>query len=219
MGTMHGRVLRLVLFCTLCVFGRAEAIMINEVDADTEGIDRHEFIELYDGGGGYSPLDNLFLVWFNGRSDSSDRAFDLSGWRTDAHGFFLLGNEAVAPDLVFSDNSLQNGPDAIGLYRGDGTDFPKGTPATISNLIDVLVYGTSDKDDSQLKAALDAGVQYDDDPIHSLARTAEHSFVAADPTPGRHNFPAPVPTPEPGTLALMAVGIGAIGLRRYRART
>jgi len=37
--------------------------VINEIDSDTPGMDTREFIELYDGGSGGTPLDSLTLVF------------------------------------------------------------------------------------------------------------------------------------------------------------
>ncbi|RMF59780.1 MAG: hypothetical protein D6743_15870, partial [Calditrichaeota bacterium] len=130
-------------------------VLINEVDADTPGSDDMEFIELYDGGGGNTPLDGLVVVLFNGADDQSYRAFDLDGFSTDSDGFFVLGNAGVANvDLVIPNNSLQNGADAVALYTGDASDFPNDTPVTTSNLIDALVYDTSDADDAGLLVLL-----------------------------------------------------------------
>ncbi len=72
-------------------------IIINEVDADTPGVDSFEFVELYDGGTGNTDLSGLVIVFFNGSDDASYQAFDLDGFSTDANGFFLLGNSAVTP--------------------------------------------------------------------------------------------------------------------------
>ena len=61
-------------------------------------------------------------------------SYDLDGYSTDGNGYFVLGNAAVSGvDLVFSDNGLQNGADAVALYTGGDTDFPNGTPVTTSN--------------------------------------------------------------------------------------
>ena len=46
--------------------GAGAAIFINEVDADQTGADTGEFIELYDGGVGNTPLDGYVLVLING---------------------------------------------------------------------------------------------------------------------------------------------------------
>ncbi|MDO6805496.1 lamin tail domain-containing protein, partial [Wenyingzhuangia sp. 1_MG-2023] len=41
-------------------------LLINEVDADTEGNDNAEFIELYNGGRGATSLTGYVLVLYNG---------------------------------------------------------------------------------------------------------------------------------------------------------
>jgi hypothetical protein len=87
-----------------------ETVLINEVDADTPGTDVLEFVELYDGGVGGTPLDGLVLVFYNGASDVSYAAIDLDGLETDAFGYFVVGNNAVpGVDLVVSDGTIQNG--------------------------------------------------------------------------------------------------------------
>ncbi len=135
----------------------APSFLINEIDVDTPGTDSAEFIELYDGGDGNSALDGLVVVLFNGNGDTSYAAYDLDGYSTDANGYFVLGNSAVQPDLTFSDNKLQNGPDAVALYSGDAADFPNGSAVTPDNLIDAIVYDTNDADDAGLLPLLNAG--------------------------------------------------------------
>ncbi len=144
--------------------GPVTSIVINEVDADQTGTDSEEFIELYDGGVGNTPLDGLVLVTYNGSNDLSynlggqGSGVDLDGFSTDANGYFVLGNSAVAGiSITFSNNSLQNGADAVALYTGNGTDFPNGTPLTTTNLLDAVVYDTNDGDDPGLLALLNAG--------------------------------------------------------------
>lgn len=138
--------------------GDAEVI-INEVDADTEGTDALEFVELYDGGFGNTALDGLTVVFYNGNGDTAYAAYDLDGFSTDANGYFVMGNAAVvpAPALVFADNFLQNGADAVALYQDDAANFPSGTAVTTTNLLDALVYDTNDTDDLELLALLNAG--------------------------------------------------------------
>ena len=65
---------------------RVVTVVINEVDADTPGADMAEFIELYDGGLGNTPLDGLALVFYNGQGDVSYRAIGLDGHATNAAG-------------------------------------------------------------------------------------------------------------------------------------
>ncbi|HYJ87102.1 MAG TPA: DNA/RNA non-specific endonuclease, partial [Pyrinomonadaceae bacterium] len=133
----------------------AENVIINEIDSDTPGTDAAEFIELYDGGDGNTPLDGLVVVLFNGSNDLSYNAFDLDGKTTDANGYFVLGNAAVAGvDLVFS--GLQNGQDAVALYVGSATDFPTGTAVSTVNLQDAIVYDNGQGDDAGLLVLLNA---------------------------------------------------------------
>ena len=187
--------------------GAPAGLLINEVDADTAGTDTMEFVELFDGGAGNSSLDGFVLVLYNGSSDSSYNAFDLDGFSTDAQGYFVIGNAAVPNvDLVFPNNGLQNGADAVGLYMDDATSFPNGTAVTTTNLIDAFVYDTNDGDDAGLLVLLNAGqAQINEDgagdkDAHSsqripngsggLRNTATYSQIP--PTPGTVNGATPV---------------------------
>ncbi|MCX2681012.1 endonuclease [Galbibacter sp. EGI 63066] len=182
--------------------GGEAVVLINEIDADTDGTDIMEFVELYDGGVGNTPLDGLTLVLYNGSNNESYNAFDLDGYSTNASGYFVLGNEGVANvNLVFGSNGLQNGVDAVALYMADATDFPNGTAVSIDNLVDALVYDTNDSDDAELLVLLNEnqpqineGFNGDKD-LHSIQRYENGSgglrntetYVAAIPTPGAIN--------------------------------
>ena len=135
-------------------------VVINEVDSDQAGTDTGEFVELYDGGTGNTSLTGLVVVFYNGSDDKSYAAFDLDGRSTNANGYFTLGNAAVpGVDRVFADGLMQNGADAVALYVGNASDFPNGTSVTTTNLLDALVYDTSDADDPELLSLLNAGQQ------------------------------------------------------------
>ena len=145
----------------------AGKVIINEIDADTPGNpDQAEFIELYDGGIGNTPLDGLVVVLYDGglspfTGKQSYAAFDLDGYSTDANGYFVLGNPGVPSASIIFDPGpfglLQNGPDAVALYVGNATDFPNGTNATTTNLLDAIVYGTDDPSPSNLLPLINAG--------------------------------------------------------------
>ncbi|MBL6445589.1 T9SS type A sorting domain-containing protein [Fulvivirga sp. 29W222] len=177
-------------------------IVINEIDVDTPGSDEAEFIELYDGGVGNSSLGGLVVVFYNGNGDASYNAIDLDGYSTNAEGYFVLGNAGVTNvDLIFSNNGLQNGADAIALYQADATDFPSGTLVHTANLIDAVVYDTNDSDDAELLVLLNAGEpQLNEDAAgnkdnESLQRVPNgsggarntSSFATQAPTPGAEN--------------------------------
>lgn len=188
--------------------------IINEIDADTPGTDMAEFVELL--GNPNEPLDGLTLVFFNGSGDSSYAAFDLDGFSADANGFFLIGNSALTPDIVFSSNGLQNGADAVALYLDDATSFPNGTSPTTTNLIDAIVYDTNDTDDSGLLSGLGQTVQYNEGGLgsssdNSIGRIPDGGGfqVLVSPSPGFSNVP------EPSALAVLTcVGLGGFVRRR-----
>lgn len=136
-------------------------VVINEIDADTPGTDMAEFIELK--GTPNASLDGLVVVLFNGSNDTSYAAFDLDGMSLDSNGFFILGNTGLSPDVdLGASNSLQNGADAVAVYTANDSDFPNGTGVTSVGLVDAIVYGTSDADDTELLSGLGETVQYDE---------------------------------------------------------
>ncbi len=179
----------------------APTIHINEIDSDTASIDMLEFVELFDGGVGNASLTGKTVVFYNGNGDVSYAAFDLDGFSTDENGFFVLGNALVdGVDLTFSNNFLQNGADAVALFDADATSFPNGTPVTVNDLIDAIVYDTGDGDDPGLLPLLNPGqpqVNEDDNgnkDLQSLARMPDagivrdtNTFSARTPTPNARN--------------------------------
>jgi len=186
-------------------------LIINELDADTAGTDTLEFIELYDGGTGNTSLSGFVIVLYNGNGDTSYNAFDLDGFTTNAEGYFVIGNAAVANvDVVVGSNSFQNGADAAGLYEGDATSFPNGTAVTTAGLVDALVYDTSDADDAGLLILLNAGQGQVDEagmgnkdgdsnqriPNGQGGARNTATYTQATPTPGTENG-AIIPPPAP----------------------
>ncbi len=176
------------------------AALINEVDSDTPGTDALEFVELYDGGDGNTPLDGMVVVFFNGSGDVSYAAYDLDEYSTDANGYFVLGNAALSPDITFAGNFLQQGPDAVALYQANAADFPNGTAATTTNLLDALVYDTDDSDDADLLTLLNAGQpQVNEDASNSATQSNQRcpngsggarntdTYAQWEPTPGSVN--------------------------------
>jgi len=190
-------------------------VLINELDADQPGTDSAEFIELFDGGTGNTPLDGLVLVFFNGNGDVAYESFDLDGLATGADGYFVLCGDSgnvigcdldVSPDT----NLVQNGADAIGLYAAAAADFPDGTAVTDSGLIDALVYGTNDATDIVLIDTLTpGGSQVNDNTTQSMGRcdNGQGNFVLGAPTPGAENScdSAPLETTIPAIQGSGAV--------------
>ena len=203
----------------LAAAGGADGLVINEVDSDTPSTDDAEFVELYNGGGESAGLDGTVLVLFNGNDDAngSYRTIALSG-AVPAGGYFVVcgtGSAVANCDLEASPATglLQNGPDAVALYRGAAADFPNGTAPTADGLLDVVVYGTGDDDDSDLLDAFGETVQADEaaggaGDAESIQRSPDGSdtFATAAPTPGAAN----VGTPTSGEAGPDA---SALGLR------
>lgn len=154
----------------------ADFIVINEIDPDTPSIDTAEFLELFDGGVGSTALDGLALVFFNGSNNLSYFSVDLDGRSTDSLGYYVIGNEAIQPDLIISNGVLQNGPDAVALYAADSSRFPTGSAITTEGLVDAVVYGDPAAVSSELLALLISGEKPADErargaaDIHSLQR-------------------------------------------------
>jgi hypothetical protein len=188
-------------------------LVINELDSDTPTApvnDELEFIELYDGGIGNQSLAGYTIVFYNGGSGSpcatgtaSYFAMDLTG-STDANGYYLIGNPLVVPTPVqtWPPNTLQNGADAVALYFGTAAAaFPTGTVATATNLVDAVVYHTSDSPPCTLLATLTPNQPQVNENLHltsaneSIYRCpngqggplATTGYQAGAPTPGASN--------------------------------
>jgi MYXO-CTERM domain-containing protein len=186
-------------------------VLINEVDADTPGTDTLELVELYDGGVGNVDLDGLVLVFFNGGdgNDGSYRALDLDALATDPSGYFVAGSALVTGvDLVFPNDGLQNGQDAVGLYLASATDFPADTTPSATSLLDALVYDTSDADDATLLATLTPGEPQIDENLHASSATEsmQRCGGGALQTAG---YVVTTPTPD-GANACPVCGNGAV---------
>jgi len=145
---------------------------------------------------------NLIINEIDRSNNLSYNAFDLDGFSTNAEGYFVLGNTDVANvSLVFNNNGLQNGADAIALYRADATAFPNSTALTLGNLIDAIVYDTNDANDTELLVLLNSGeVQINENEqgegaTQSLQRIPNgeggvrntNAYTQAIPTPGVAN--------------------------------
>ncbi|WP_168566720.1 PEP-CTERM sorting domain-containing protein [Crateriforma spongiae] len=217
---------KLLFIVLCCITAKMQAaIVINEFDSDTSGVDALEFVELF--GDPNMSLDGLSIVGVNGSDDLTydSFAFDLDGFSTNSDGLFLIGNAAVAgADIVFSGNGLQNGPDAIVLFTGNISDYPNDTaPPTGAMLVDVVHYGTNDSADPGLSALYPSASYIDegdlgDKDTDSIGRSVDGagSFVVFDtPTPGALNAAA---VPEPSSVAcLTLLGCGAV-YRRVRRK-
>lgn len=180
-----------------CIVLNAQ-IVINELDSDTPGVDDKEFVELKSDEP-YFPLDGYVLVFFNGNQSSSTAnlsyfTVNLSGLITDANGLVVIGSALVSPvpQLIISNNVIQNGEDAVAIYLGNPYDFPKNTLATTENLIDAMIYDNGQANATGLMNLLDIYVQTNENmhgqgTQHSIQRKPDGSYEVKMPTPGANN--------------------------------
>jgi len=186
----------LLLCCCLLSYCQ---IVINEIDPDTNSTDVLEFIELKSSVPNFY-LDGYVLVFFNaGSSPYSGTAsyfpIDLDGLVTDVNGIILLGNLQVSPaaSFIIPQSTIQNGPDAVGLYIGNASDFPLNTPATSSNLIDEIAYSNSGNTSATaLMTILGETVSYNENQnglasTQSIQRKSDGTYEIKTPTPRANN--------------------------------
>lgn len=179
--------------------GWSQTLLINELDPDSPSTDTAEFIEIKSQTPNFS-TDGYILVFFNGSSSGADSSYmviDLNGYQTDNNGLLVIGSEGVSPfpQLLIAENVIQNGADAVGIYQASVNDFPEGTLATQANLIDAMVYGTNDADDTDLLMLLGETMQYNDNGTNANPRSIQRfvdgmdneSYSTATPTPRREN--------------------------------
>lgn len=184
-----------LLIISNVIFGQ---LVINELDSDTPSIDDKEFVELKSTTPFFS-LNGYVVVFFNGNPSSSTAnqsyfTVDLNGLTTDANGILVIGSNGVSPvpQKIISDNIIQNGEDAVAIYLGSVADFPDGSLATATNLIDVLIYDTSDPAATGLMNLFNVFVQTNENlnglgTTQSIQRKPDGTYEVKTPTPGATN--------------------------------
>ncbi|WP_420573702.1 endonuclease [Kordia sp.] len=183
------------LMLLISQFTLAQVVVINEIDCDTPGTDTGEFIELKSQTPNFA-LDGYVLVLFNGSTsgnDSSYFALDLDGQVTDVNGLLLIGSSTVSPvpQLLIGANVIQNGADAVAIYQANSFDFPQGTQATTTDLIDAIVYDTGESDDVGLLTLLGETTQISEggnNNTNSIQRNeTDGTYYTGTPTPRQLN--------------------------------
>ncbi|XP_051927627.1 uncharacterized protein si:ch211-183d21.1 isoform X1 [Hippocampus zosterae] len=199
--------------------------LINELNTATPGMaDDGEYLELWHPSGRRVSLQGIWILFFSAHNNKPYREISLSGHFTTDKGYFLLGSDRLvpAPSIRLRPNTIQNGPDAVALYRspfGPPSSQQRGIPT--KGLLDAVVYRKmgSDKEAQELSKALTPGqLALLEDPEvlpgdESLSRCRGlypsdlSSFSVAPPTPLRENScPRPPPAPEGVVLNEVASG-------------
>lgn len=70
--------------------------------------------------------------------------------------FFQIGSDKLNPQIAIPSNTIQNGPDAVAIYRSDSPPSNEGLDVPTKGLLDAIVYRSrgSDKDTADLIRAL-----------------------------------------------------------------
>lgn len=197
--------------------------LINELNTDTPGAaEDGEYVELWHPSGRRVSLQGIWILLFSAHNNKPYREISLSGHFTTSKGYFLLGSDRLvpAPSLRLPPNTIQNGPDAVALYRspfGPPSATQRGIPT--KGLLDAVVYRQrgSDREAQELSKALTPGqlpLLEDQDVLpgdESLSRCRGlypydlSAFSVATPTPLRENScPRPPPAPEGVLLSEVA---------------
>ncbi|CAH2307654.1 glycerol-3-phosphate dehydrogenase [Pelobates cultripes] len=153
-------------------------LIISEVNADNPGLDTTEFVELFHTSRQNVSLDGYTLVFYNGKTNMAYKVLNLTGLSTDNRGFFLIGSLMVnpRPSIIVPSNTIQNGPDAIALYFGDGT-YRENMKVTNKSLEDALVHKAKPTEQADvLQNILTPGIE---------AFLEDASFHSADESIGR----------------------------------
>ena len=188
--------LLITLFFLTSYFSNAQ-VVINEFDADNPGSNDYQIVELKTPLANTS-LDGYVLVFFNGTTGTGTASYlsiDLDGKVTDINGNFLAGSVSVSPSpsLLINNAALQIGPDVVALYSGNASDFPTGTVATATNLIDAVAYSNSaTTSPTALMGILGITTCYVDvQPLSSISKSIQRlsggTYVVNPPTPKANN--------------------------------
>jgi hypothetical protein len=122
-------------------------LKLTDFDSDQPGDpDTGEYVEVTNNGTEAIALGGCSLVFFDGATSASYFAADLGG-TVEAGASFRIGNPgAEGISQVFANNTMQDGPDALALYKASASDFPNNTPVTtnLDQLLSAIVYISDD---------------------------------------------------------------------------
>ncbi|XP_058254005.1 uncharacterized protein si:ch211-183d21.1 [Hemibagrus wyckioides] len=194
--------------------------LISEVNVDSPGsAEDEEFVELWHPSGRRTSLNDIWILLINGNNGKIYREIELDGFYTDHLGYFLIGSDKLKPHVALPANTIQNGPDAIAIYRSTSAPSLEDVMVPKNGLLDGIVYRSrsSDRDWAELVKALTPGqlplledtMSLEGDESLSrcaLNRVDLNSFRVSSPTPMKEND---CPRP-PKELVINEVG-GVLG--------
>ncbi|XP_014822975.1 PREDICTED: uncharacterized protein LOC106903587 isoform X1 [Poecilia mexicana] len=197
-----------ICFCLLVMVGADSCLIISEINADNPGLDTTEFVELYHTSGQRASLDGYTLVFYNGKGNVAYKVLDLKDHSTDDRGFFLVGSLDLMPKpaILLPPNTVQNGPDAVVLYRTAAARYLEKMNVTAVGLVDAVVYMTRRSGGAEFLAeVLTPGEPafVEDEAAHESDESIERCLLSDDqwgfrvsvPSPGQPNNCTPPAAP------------------------
>uniref|UniRef100_A0A3P9PZE1 Si:ch211-183d21.1 n=1 Tax=Poecilia reticulata TaxID=8081 RepID=A0A3P9PZE1_POERE len=198
-----------ICFCLLVMVGADSCLIISEINADNPGLDTTEFVELYHTSGQRASLDGYTLVFYNGKGNVAYKVLDLKDHSTDDRGFFLVGSLDLVPKpaILLPPNTVQNGPDAVVLYRtAAAARYLEKMNVTAVGLVDAVVYMTRRSGGAEFLAeVLTPGEPafVEDEAAHEADESIERCLLSDDqwgfrvslPSPGQRNNCTPPAAP------------------------
>ncbi|XP_046702959.1 uncharacterized protein si:ch211-183d21.1 isoform X2 [Silurus meridionalis] len=198
--------------------------LISEVNTDSPGgAEDEEFLELWHPSGHRTSLDNVWVLLINGNDGKIYREIELHGQYTDKHGYFVIGSDKLKPQIALPPNTIQNGPDAIAIYRSTSPPSIEKISVPKNGLLDAVVYRSRSSDRNwadlinalmpgQLPLLEDSTLLHEDESLSrcGLSRLDLNSFRVSSLTPMKDND---CPRP-PAELVINEVG-GVSGVDVY----
>ncbi|MEQ2290601.1 hypothetical protein AMECASPLE_004794 [Ameca splendens] len=197
-----------VCFCMMVLVSADPCLIISEINADNPRLDTTEFVELYHTSGQRASLDGYTLVFYNGNGNIAYKVLDLKDHSTDDRGFFLVGSVDLVPKpaILLPPNTVQNGPDAVVLYRTSAARYTEKMNVTAVGLVDAVVYMTRRSGGAEFLAEiLTPGEQafVEDEAAHEEDESIERCLLSEDqwgfqlslPSPGQRNNCTPPAAP------------------------
>lgn len=194
--------------CLVVMVGGDPCLIISEINADNPRLDTTEFVELYHTSGQRAPLDGYTLVFYNGNGNIAYKVLDLKGHNTDDRGFFLVGSVDMLPKpaILLPPNTVQNGPDAIVLYRTSAARYNEKMNVTAVGLVDAVVYMTRRTGGAEFLAEMltpgepafvedEMALEGDESIERCLLSEDRWGFQVSSPSPGQRNNCTPPTAP------------------------
>lgn len=194
--------------CLVVMVGGDPCLIISEINADNPRLDTTEFVELYHTSGQRAPLDGYTLVFYNGNGNIAYKVLDLKGHSTDDRGFFLVGSVDMMPKpaILLPPNTVQNGPDAIVLYRTSAARYNEKMNVTAVGLVDAVVYMTRRTGGAEFLAEMltpgepafvedEMALEGDESIERCLLSEDRWGFQVSSPSPGQRNNCTPPTAP------------------------